>query len=70
MWRNERRVVVLTTVASTLVGVSRRSMRRSLTMAEGQRMTVADVVAETHDGRLDDCVREAVVLGRARVDGG
>jgi transposase-like protein len=31
-------------------------------MAEGQRMTVADVVAEVRDGRLDDLVREAVVL--------
>jgi putative transposase len=31
-------------------------------MAEGQRMTVADVVAQTRDGRLEDFVREAVVL--------
>jgi putative transposase len=31
-------------------------------MAEGQRMTVADVVAEVRDGRLEDFVREAVVL--------
>jgi putative transposase len=31
-------------------------------MAEGQRMTIADVVAQTHDGRLEDFVREAVVL--------
>jgi putative transposase len=31
-------------------------------MAEGQRMTVADVVAQTRDGRLEDLVREAVVL--------
>src|SRR6201997_1042372 len=37
-------------------------MRRSTTMAEGQRMTVADVVAQTRDGRLEDFVREAVVL--------
>ena len=31
-------------------------------MAEGQRMTVADVVGEVRDGRLEDFVREAVVL--------
>ena len=31
-------------------------------MAEGQRMTVADVVAQTMDGRLEDFVREAVAL--------
>jgi putative transposase len=31
-------------------------------MAEGQRMTVADVVAQTRDGRLEDFVREAVAL--------
>jgi putative transposase len=31
-------------------------------MAEGQSMTVADVVAKTMDGRLEDFVREAVVL--------
>ena len=31
-------------------------------MAEGQRMTVADVVAQTRDGRLEDFVREVVVL--------
>ena len=31
-------------------------------MAEGQRMTVADVVGQVRDGRLDDLVREAVVL--------
>ena len=31
-------------------------------MAEGQRMTVADVVAQVRDGRLEDFVREAVVL--------
>ena len=32
------------------------------TMAEGQSMTVADVVAKTMDGRLEDFVREAVAL--------
>jgi putative transposase len=31
-------------------------------MAGGQRMTVADVVAKTMDGRLEDFVREAVAL--------
>jgi transposase-like protein len=31
-------------------------------MAEGQRMTAADVVAGARDGRLEDFVREAVVL--------
>jgi putative transposase len=31
-------------------------------MAEGQRMTVADVVAQVRDGRLNDMAREAVEL--------
>src|SRR3984885_15208540 len=31
-------------------------------MAEGQRMTVADVLAQVRDGRLEDFVKEAVVL--------
>src|SRR5512142_138630 len=31
-------------------------------MAEGQRMTAGDVVAQVRDGRLEDFVREAVVL--------
>ncbi len=31
-------------------------------MAEVQSMTVADVVAKTMDGRLEDFVREAVAL--------
>ena len=31
-------------------------------MAEGQRMTAADVVAQVRDGRLEDFVREAVAL--------
>ncbi|MGZ6565600.1 MAG: IS256 family transposase [Solirubrobacteraceae bacterium] len=31
-------------------------------MADGQRMTVADVVAQVRDGQLEDLVREAVVL--------
>ena len=32
------------------------------TMADGQSMTVADVVANVRHGRLEDFVREAVVL--------
>jgi putative transposase len=35
---------------------------RSTTMVEDQRMTVADVVAQVRDGRLEDMVREAVQL--------
>ena len=31
---------------------------------EGQRMTVADVVAQVRDGRLEDSVREAVLVAR------
>ena len=31
-------------------------------MADGQSMTVADVVAQERDGRLEDFVREAVAL--------
>ncbi len=31
-------------------------------MAEGRSMTVADVVAQVRDGRLEDMVREAVLL--------
>ena len=31
-------------------------------MADGQSVTVADVVAKTMDGRLEDFVREAVAL--------
>ena len=31
-------------------------------MAESQSMTVADVVAQVRDGRLEDFVREAVAL--------
>ena len=31
-------------------------------MAEGQSMTVADVVAQVRDGRLEDFVREAVAF--------
>ena len=39
-------------------------------MAEGQRMTVGDVVAKTMDGRLEDFVKEAVALvARELMDG-
>jgi hypothetical protein len=31
-------------------------------MAEGQSMTVGDVVAKTMDGQLEDFVKEAVAL--------
>jgi hypothetical protein len=31
-------------------------------MVEGQSMTVADVVAQVRDGRLDDFARDAVAL--------
>src|SRR6185437_9468178 len=31
-------------------------------MAEGQRMTAGDVVAQVRDGRLEDFVKEAVAL--------
>jgi hypothetical protein len=37
-------------------------VKENTTMAEGQRMTVADVVAQMMDGRLEDFVREAVAL--------
>jgi hypothetical protein len=50
--------VVLTTVASKLVGSTKSCSRRDTTMAEGQRMTVADVVARVGDGRVEDFVRE------------
>jgi putative transposase len=55
--------VVPTTVASKLVGSTTESDEKETTMAEGQSMTtVADVVAQVRDGRLEDFVREAVVL--------
>jgi transposase-like protein len=37
-------------------------VKENTTMAEGQSMTVADVVAEVRDGRLEDFVKEAVAL--------
>ena len=36
-------------------------------MADGQSMTVADVVAQVQDGRLEDFVREAVALVARRL---
>jgi transposase-like protein len=55
--------VVPTTVALILVGSTTESVESGdTTMVEEQRMTVADVVAQVRDGRLEDFVREAVVL--------
>src|ERR1700756_4947417 len=45
-----------------LVGFTTKPREGDTTMAEGQRMTAADVVAQVRDGRLEDFVREAVVL--------
>jgi putative transposase len=46
-----------------LVGSTTESDEGDTTMVEGQSMTtVADVVAQVRDGRLEDFVREAVVL--------
>ena len=56
--------MVPTTVALMLVGSTTESDEEGdTTMVEGQSMTtVADVVAQVRDGRLEDFVREAVVL--------
>jgi hypothetical protein len=56
--------VVPTIVALMLVGFTTESDEEGdTTMVEGQSMTtVADVVAQVRDGRLEDFVREAVVL--------
>ena len=55
--------MVPTTVVLMLVGSTTESDEGDTTMVEGQSMTtVADVVAEVRDGRLEDFVREAVVL--------
>ena len=55
--------MVLTAVATKLVGSTTELFEKGdTTMAEGQRMTVADVVAQVRDGRLEDFVREAVAL--------
>jgi putative transposase len=54
--------VVPTTVALVLVRSTTELLRRDTTMIEGQSMTtVADVVAQVREGRLEDFVREAVV---------
>lgn len=46
-----------------LVGFTTKSdEKEDATMAEGQSMTVADFVERAMDGRLEDFVREAVVL--------
>jgi hypothetical protein len=37
-------------------------VKENTAMADGQSMTVADVVAQVRDGRLEDVVREAVAL--------
>jgi hypothetical protein len=39
-------------------------------MTEGQSITVADVLAQVHDRRLEDFVGEAVAFARAGADGG
>jgi putative transposase len=49
-------------VAPNSSAVSAVDVKEITTMAEGQRMTVADVVAQVRDGRLEDFVREAVAL--------
>jgi hypothetical protein len=54
--------VVPTTVALRLVGFTTKLREGDTTMAEGQRMTAGDVVAQVRDGRLEDFVKEAVVL--------
>src|SRR5437763_1674138 len=55
-------LAVPTTVALRLVGFTTSRREGDTTMVEGQRMTAADVVAQVRDGRLEDFVREAVVL--------
>jgi hypothetical protein len=62
--------VVVTTVALMLVGSTTESDEDGdTTMVEGQSMTtVADFFVQVRDGRLEDLVREAVVLV-ARADG-
>src|SRR5207344_3538375 len=50
------------TVAPNSSAVRAVDVKENTTMAEGQSMTVADVVAQVRDGRLEDFVREAVAL--------
>jgi len=52
--------VALTTANASAVPAL--DMNAGTTMAERQIMTLADVVAKTMDGRLEDCVREAVAV--------
>jgi hypothetical protein len=54
--------MVPTTVVLILVGSAKRRRVGDTTMVEGQSMTVADVVAQVRDGRLDDFVKDAVAL--------
>jgi len=49
-------------VAPNSSAVAAVDVKENTTMAEGQSMTVADVVAQVRDGRLEDFVREAVAL--------
>ncbi len=53
---------VPTTVAPILVGSTKSRLRKRTPRWSSQSMTVADVVAQVRDGRLDDFVREAVAL--------
>ncbi|MFZ0041405.1 MAG: hypothetical protein WAK93_08865 [Solirubrobacteraceae bacterium] len=48
-------------MASELVGLFPQSDEKAHPDGEGQSMTVADVVAQVRDARLEDVVREAVV---------
>jgi putative transposase len=54
--------VVPTTVALILVGSTTESDEKEITTMVEQSMTVADVVAQVRDGRLEDFVKEAVAL--------
>jgi hypothetical protein len=46
--------VVPTTVALKVVGSAKGRPKENTTMVEGQSMTVADVVTQVRDGRLED----------------
>src|SRR5207344_3427235 len=50
------------TVAPNSSAVRAVDVKENTTMADGQSMTVADVVAQVRDGRFEDFVREAVAL--------
>jgi putative transposase len=49
-------------VAPNSSAVPAVDVKENTTMADGQSMTVADVVAQVRDGRLEDFVKEAVAL--------